>query len=57
MIDWKKLYMKNERFKLYVDKCARAEKKKPEDMFDNLIIQEVGKSYLENDKTRKGKIK
>ncbi len=41
------LYNRSTRFKDYVDRCCKADKRSVEDVLSLALVQEVGKSYLE----------
>ncbi len=40
------LYNRNARFKDYVDRCCKADKRSVEDVLSLALVQEVGKSYM-----------
>jgi len=46
------LYKNNEQFKVFVDKCARANKEAVEQTLERLTVREVGRYYVEREKDR-----
>lgn len=41
------LYNSNAKFKAYVDRCCKADKRSVEDVLSLALVQEVGKYYLD----------
>lgn len=47
MTDYSKLYRENEQFKIYVDKCAKADGMTVEQELTKLVVRNVGDYYIE----------
>lgn len=47
MTDYSKLYRENEQFKIYVDKCAKANGETVEQTLSRLVVRNVGDYYIE----------
>lgn len=47
MTDYSKLYRENEQFKVYVDKCAKADGETVEQTLSRLVVRNVGDYYIE----------
>lgn len=47
MTDYSKLYRENEQFKIYVDKCAKANGETVEQTLTRLVVRNVGDYYIE----------
>lgn len=47
MTDYSKLYRENEQFKIYVNKCAKANGETVEQTLTRLVVRNVGDYYIE----------
>ena len=50
-MDYSKLYRENSSFKIYVDKCAKADGMTTEEELEKQTIRDVGDYYAENSKS------
>ncbi len=50
------LYNRSARFKDYVDRCCKADKRSVEDMLSLALVREVGKFILEDEAEEAGRI-
>lgn len=50
------LYNRNARFKAYVDRCCKADKRSVKEVLSLALVREAGKSYLEAEAEEAGRI-
>lgn len=50
------LYNRNARFKDYVDRCCKADKRSVKDVLSLALVREVGKSYMKAEAEAAGRI-
>lgn len=50
------LYHRNAKFKAYVDRCCKADKRSLEDVLSLALVREAGKYYLEVEAAEAGQI-
>lgn len=50
------LYHRNAKFKAYVDRCCKADKRSLEDVLSLALVREAGKYYLEVEEAEAGQI-